>query len=72
MNLTLLNYFLECATLPPTIDSGSVDTVLTSTGILTAVYSCNVGYYLTGNQTLLCTATGEWDGTPPTCTIYGM
>ena len=48
LSLLERNHFLECATLPPTLDSGSVDAVLTSTGILTAVYICMGAQWLNG------------------------
>ncbi|XP_052224816.1 CUB and sushi domain-containing protein 3-like [Dreissena polymorpha] len=34
-----------------------------------AVFSCSVGYTLTGISTRTCTATGAWDGSSPTCVI---
>ena len=62
------NVFSDCGPLPA-LDHGSVDTA--DGDGLTARYSCNFGYYLMGNQTLLCTSAGEWAGSPPSCTIYG-
>ena len=34
---------------------------------LTATYSCNTGYNLSGNSIRTCQATRMWSGSPPTC-----
>ncbi|XP_032898879.1 E-selectin-like [Amblyraja radiata] len=36
---------------------------------MVAEYSCSAGYSLIGAGRLVCTETGEWDNTPPTCTV---
>ena len=33
----------------------------------TAMYSCNTGYNLMGDNTRTCQATGKWSGSEPTC-----
>ncbi|XP_052796583.1 sushi, von Willebrand factor type A, EGF and pentraxin domain-containing protein 1-like isoform X2 [Mya arenaria] len=35
----------------------------------TVVYSCNIGYQLTGNSQRTCLHTGSWTGTTPSCHI---
>ena len=37
-----------------------------------ATFTCSLGYYMTGNSTLVCEAGASWNGSEPTCTIYGM
>ena len=32
-----------------------------------ATYSCNAGYDLIGANTRTCSASGDWSGSPPTC-----
>ena len=33
----------------------------------TATYGCNTGYILVGDSTRTCQATGNWNGSAPTC-----
>ena len=33
----------------------------------TANYSCNTGYNLIGERSLMCGSNGSWNGAPPTC-----
>ena len=35
----------------------------------TAIYTCNTGYKLTGDQTRTCLSTGTWSGQEPTCIL---
>ena len=32
-----------------------------------SVFTCNIGYYLDGADTLTCQENGEWDQKPPKC-----
>ena len=32
-----------------------------------ATYSCNAGYDLIGTNTRTCSVSGDWSGSPPTC-----
>ncbi|XP_055511010.1 zona pellucida sperm-binding protein 3 receptor-like isoform X4 [Leucoraja erinacea] len=61
---------VSCAA-PPPISNGNTsspaDGELWEYGMV-AEYSCNAGYSLIGAGRLVCTKTGEWDNTPPTCT----
>ena len=63
-------YFLsysvvDCGTLnDPT--NGLV-TVSTTTYNSVAMYSCNIGRNLTGNDMRMCLVTGSWSGSEPTC-----
>ena len=34
----------------------------------TAMYTCNQGYNLVGEEVRTCQANGVWDGTEPACT----
>ncbi|XP_078098084.1 sushi, von Willebrand factor type A, EGF and pentraxin domain-containing protein 1-like [Mustelus asterias] len=34
-----------------------------------AKYSCLAGYFLIGEDTITCTATGDWNGNPPKCQV---
>ncbi|XP_032898881.1 membrane cofactor protein-like [Amblyraja radiata] len=61
---------VSCAA-PPPISNGNTsspaDGELWEYGMV-AEYSCSAGYSLIGAGRLVCTETGEWDNTPPTCT----
>ena len=37
-----------------------------------ATYRCNEGYNLVGNAQRVCTDSGTWSGTDPTCTNIGI
>jgi hypothetical protein len=64
---------LECDS-PPHVQNGNVSTngdIVSST----AKYSCNDGYMLVGNDSLICTQRGSdtfWSGSIPSCIINGM
>ncbi|XP_032898129.1 complement receptor type 1 [Amblyraja radiata] len=62
---------VSCAA-PPPISNGNTsspaDGELWEYGMV-AEYSCSAGYSLIGAGRLVCTETGEWDNTPPTCTV---
>ncbi|XP_064387701.1 sushi, von Willebrand factor type A, EGF and pentraxin domain-containing protein 1-like isoform X3 [Halichondria panicea] len=51
---------------PPTIPNGSRIFTGTTFGD-TAIYTCNIGYQLSGAATMICQASGSWS-TAPTCT----
>ena len=59
----------------PDIDCGSLDdptngvvSVSSTTFSSTAIYSCNTGYALTGDDMRTCLESGRWSGSEPTCT----
>ena len=55
-----------CGSLRPPSNGG----VNTSAGIFfedTAVYSCDMGYMLSGPAERTCQAGGQWSGSEPTC-----
>ena len=35
-----------------------------------ATFTCDVGYYITGESALICEAGGAWNGSEPSCTLY--
>ena len=57
---------VDCGSLPDPANGSVTHTVGTSLG-QTAIYSCNTGYKLVGDNTRTCQATGNWSGSPPTC-----
>ena len=57
---------LDCGSLPDPAN-GRVDHTAGTTFGQTAVYSCNIGYNLVGNNTRTCQATRVWSGSAPTC-----
>ena len=57
---------MDCGSLTDPANGRVDHTVGTSLGE-TATYSCNTGYNLVGNSTRTCQATGEWNGSAPTC-----
>ena len=48
-------------------DNGQVDHTPGTTIGRNAAYSCNTGYNLVGDSIRTCQATGEWNGSAPTC-----
>ena len=56
---------VDCGTLNATTN-GDVS-INETTFQQTAVYTCNMGYNLTGNSIRMCQATGAWSGSEPTC-----
>ena len=36
-----------------------------------ATFTCEVGFYLSHNETRTCGASGNWGGTTPECIIHG-
>ena len=57
---------VDCRTLSNPVN-GQVNTTAGTTFGQTATYSCNTGYNLMGNSTRTCQATGQWNGSEPTC-----
>ncbi|XP_059805939.1 sushi, von Willebrand factor type A, EGF and pentraxin domain-containing protein 1-like isoform X2 [Hypanus sabinus] len=53
---------------PPTISNGRVTEEEEWTYGAEAIYSCDKGYTLTGQETIHCTDTGAWSYPPPNCT----
>ena len=47
--------------------NGAVDTSSGTTFMMTATYTCNTGYTLTGDTTRTCGADGQWSSSAPTC-----
>ncbi|XP_064386204.1 uncharacterized protein LOC135334805 isoform X2 [Halichondria panicea] len=47
--------------------NGAVDTSSGTTFMMTATYTCNTGYTLTGANTRTCGSGGMWSGSDPTC-----
>ncbi len=51
---------------PPSVPNGSPGTPTTTTVGGTVIYSCNIGYILSGSATVNCEASGSWS-IRPTC-----
>ena len=47
--------------------NGQVNHTTGTTFRQTATYACNIGYYLVGDSTRTCQATGNWSASAPTC-----
>ena len=58
-------YFTVCDTLSNPVNGG-VTTTGTGVGD-TAVYYCDYGYEMIGDDTQTCQSSGNWSGSPPTC-----
>ncbi len=58
--------FLECPELSPT-HHGNVTYNGTTPESSTAIYSCEKGYKLTGDQYRTCRIYSDWDGNVPRC-----
>ena len=56
---------VDCGAL--TVTNGTVDTSSGTTFMMTATYTCNNGYTLTGDTTRMCGAGGSWTLMEPTC-----
>jgi len=62
--------FADCG-IPANPTNGRVD-VNKGTGLGDrAAYTCNAGYYVTGDYVRLCLPNNTWAGTQPSCIIYG-
>ncbi len=57
---------VDCGSLPNP-SNGAVDTSSGTTFMMTATYTCNTGYTLTGGSTRMCGADGDWTPSAPTC-----
>ena len=57
---------VDCGTLDdPTNGIVSVSTTIYNS---VAMYSCNIGHTLTGDDMRMCLETGSWSSSEPTCT----
>ena len=61
-------YFVVCADLPDPVN-GSVATIGNVSD--RAIYTCDNGYELFGPNNVICQPSGNWSGSPPTCTCEG-
>ncbi|XP_064386127.1 sushi, von Willebrand factor type A, EGF and pentraxin domain-containing protein 1-like isoform X2 [Halichondria panicea] len=59
---------LDCGSLSDP-SNGAVDTSSGTTFMMTATYTCNTGYTLTGSKTRTCQADTDWSGSEPACDI---
>ena len=64
---SLLFTAVECGE-PENLDNGSVDTSNGTQYPATAVYACNEGYELEGNNKVTCQEDGTWSDGAPNCT----
>lgn len=57
--------------IPPPIPNGKVDIFAIQSGHPSSgnlvLYSCNIGYMLSGNSTRMCESDGTWSGKAPVC-----
>ncbi len=58
---------VDCGPLQLTNNNGAVDTSSGTTFMMTATYTCNPGYTLTGDMTRTCQANGMWSSSEPAC-----
>lgn len=73
MKLTSLYYCITTAAVncgpPPVPINGNVSiTSLQTIFQSIAIYSCDLGYVLVGENRRMCEAQGAWSGQTPTCT----
>ncbi len=66
MILFLYTVAVDCGSLDAP-SNGAVDTSSGTTFMMTATYTCNTGYTLTGDTTRMCGAGGSWTLMEPTC-----
>lgn len=58
---------------PPSVEHGTFHSVTAPYGCGSVVmYSCDEGYALAGNKSLVCSDTRQWKGAIPTCEWKGM
>ena len=62
----LINKAVECGSLTDP-DNGQVNTPSGTTFGSTAVYTCNMGYVLSHQQTVMCSSNGMWSPASPSC-----
>ncbi|XP_052833673.1 sushi, von Willebrand factor type A, EGF and pentraxin domain-containing protein 1 [Octopus bimaculoides] len=63
---SLSNTFCSDCKQPQKVDQGSVQVAGNTTGS-NALYSCNIGYNLKGENERVCLGTGDWSGANPKC-----
>ena len=56
-----------CGPLSPP-DNGNVDVPITIIGSV-ATYSCDSGFFISGNSQRICQMDGLWSGSAPTCLL---
>ncbi len=59
---------VDCGPLTDAPSNGVVDTTPGTTFMMTATYTCSMGYTLVGTVTRTCQASAMWSLTAPTCT----
>ena len=62
---TYFSFLAKCPDLSDP-DSGTL-TVTTTGSVTTATFTCQTGYYLSGDFTLTCGSDGSWSSDVPTC-----
>ncbi|XP_052786123.1 sushi, von Willebrand factor type A, EGF and pentraxin domain-containing protein 1-like [Mya arenaria] len=58
---------VDCG-LPPALHNGSYSSSSGTVYLSQLVYSCNIGFTISRNDTIVCSHTGVWNGTMPRCT----
>lgn len=72
--MTTVTYIIvsaSCPTLSP-INSGDVNLTTISGTATLATYTCLAGYELIGDNTSVCTTSGAWDSSPPSCRTFSV
>ncbi|XP_052786198.1 sushi, von Willebrand factor type A, EGF and pentraxin domain-containing protein 1-like [Mya arenaria] len=59
---------VDCG-LPPALQNGSYSLSSGTVYLSHVFYSCDIGFTLSGNATIICSHTGLWNGTVPQCTL---
>ena len=62
----LINKVVDCGSLTDP-DNGQVNTPSVTTFGSTATYTCNMGYMLSHQQTVMCSSNGTWSPASPSC-----
>ena len=66
-NIPCLNRNVVCSSPHPIVQNGNVSIKWMAERTYTAEFSCNAGFVLEGNSTIVCMYSGEWSSKPPVC-----
>jgi len=60
---------LACSNVDAPVSGGKNGNTFTYNSTVT--FTCDPGYNLTGDSSIICQANGSWSASVPTCPIYG-